>query len=315
LRRQGYACSTAWTRSWCADNLLEFIDNQLGSIGVSLGKSEFRLEDFRVSKKFMDLSAEGQALFTRLSDLETKRAEESMKMNYYEYILNYVQEQQDFSSVIAPATVGVKDPLLNNLIEQLSTLYAERNTLKLTSTEKNPKFTFLDSQVSSLRATLVENLKNLMKSSQLFIREMGEEIKRYERQVAQLPDTERNLVNIQREYKLNETLYLFLMKKKAEIALTRTGLSPDNEIIDRAVTTDPIAPKNSRNYLIGVMLGFILPVGIVVVRDLLDNKIHSFEDVAKVTRIPILGGVGHSDLANNRMVAESLRGSENCAPV
>jgi tyrosine-protein kinase Etk/Wzc len=294
---------------------LEFIDNQLGSIGVSLGKSEFRLEDFRVSKKFMDLSAEGQALFTRLSDLETKRAEESMKMNYYEYILNYVQEQQDFSSVIAPATVGVKDPLLNNLIEQLSTLYAERNTLKLTSTEKNPKFTFLDSQVSSLRATLVENLKNLMKSSQLFIREMGEEIKRYERQVAQLPDTERNLVNIQREYKLNETLYLFLMKKKAEIALTRTGLSPDNEIIDRAVTTDPIAPKNSRNYLIGVMLGFILPVGIVVVRDLLDNKIHSFEDVAKVTRIPILGGVGHSDLANNRMVAESLRGSENCAPV
>lgn len=195
-----------------ADNTIEFIEEQLLTIRDSLFLVEERLQDFRSENRVMDLSAEGSALFERLTELESKKSMETVNLQYYNYLLSYVNERKDFTSVVAPSAMGIQDQLLNTMISNLAEIYSQMNIMKLNSTERNPRYSQLKAQADAALESLQENVHSLIKASQILVEEYSREIKSIEGEISSLPATERGLVNIQRDYSLNENLYVFYFK-------------------------------------------------------------------------------------------------------
>src|SRR5690606_5609696 len=188
----------------------------------------------------------------------------------------------------------------------LSELYVQRNALGVGIKDNNPRVREIDAQIASERKVLRENLKNIISSSDIVLKDLRSRITKLEREISSFPKTERELINIQRKFELNEGLYTFLMQRQAEAGIAMASNLPDNKIIDDARILDaPIKPKGSLNYAIALLLGLIVPAGFVLGRDYFDNKIKGKEDVESVTRMPIAAMIGHSAKATNTIVLDS----------
>jgi len=278
-----------------AEKTIEFIDKQLSGITDSLQNVEMKLEGFRSEHNITDLSFQGQAIYKKLQDLEYERAMEHLKVGYYEYLLKYVVDDSSGSDLIAPSAVGITDPLFNQLIIELARLFSTREQLRMTSTSKNPFLLELDNQIESTRRTIVENVKNTLSNSRFILKEKEKQLDVVKKELSSLPKTERQFIQIQRMFTINDQIYTFLLEKRSEAAIAKASSTSDNKIIDVARVEKRIKPKKKQNYMIAFILGLLIPASIIFLMDQLRNKITDITDVEKLTTIPILGNVAHDD--------------------
>jgi MinD-like ATPase involved in chromosome partitioning or flagellar assembly len=114
---------------------------------------------------------------------------------------------------------------------------------------------------------------------------------------------ERELIGIQRGFDVNQNIYLYLLQKKAETSIARATVVSDNKVLDTASASDaPVKPKLKMVMLICALLGIILPAVFILMKDYIQNKITSREEIEKLTKIPVLGIVGHMSEAGGRLV-------------
>lgn len=278
-----------------AEKTIEFIDKQLSGITDSLQNVEMKLEGFRSEHNITDLSFQGQAIYKKLQDLEYERSMEQLKVGYYEYLLKYVNDDSNGSDLIAPSAVGITDPLFNQLIIELARLFSTREQLRMTSTSKNPFLQELDNQIESTRRTIVENVRNTLSNSKFILREKEKQLNTVKNELSSLPKTERQFIQIQRMFTINDQIYTFLLEKRSEAAIAKASSTSDNKIIDVARVERRIKPKKKQNYMIAFILGLIIPAAVVFILDQLRNKITDISDVEKLTSVPILGNVAHDE--------------------
>ncbi|MFW5752190.1 MAG: GumC family protein, partial [bacterium] len=197
-----------------ANRTIQFINSQLETISDSLNLSETRMEDFQSSNQVLNISMQSQQLLERMKELDQEREELETKNKYYHYLNNYIQSNQELETVIAPSAMGIEDPLLNSLILQLNELITEKSSQ--TSIRKNsqhPTVLRLNAQIESVKSSLLENTNNIIGQSDIALNNLNDRIERFEAQVRRLPATERDYVNIEREYRLNNETYTFLLQK------------------------------------------------------------------------------------------------------
>ena len=300
-----------------AVNTVNFINDLLTEITDSLTYTENKLQDFRKDNNVMDLSFKAQGIYEQMQKLETKRAEFLVKAKYYDYLRTYFNKNQDVSDLLAPSSMGVEDKLLNALIIELTKTNAERNSLN-TDKEKNPLLKQLNKKLQNIKSTILENLDNIVETSKISIKDIDNRVYDLEKEIGQLPQTERKLFKIERQFKLNDAIYTYLLQKRAEAQIARASNIPDNEVIDYAnlnVVGSPISPKKRLNYLIALFLGIIFPVGFVLFKELLNDKILEKKDVEKITKFSLLGHVFNNDKKSpliiknypSSRIAESIR--------
>jgi len=297
---------------------LEFIDNQLHSIVDSLNSAEQNLETFRSDNKIVDLSAEGTALFEKLEEQQAKKSLLNIKIKYYEYLSNSIKENSNFQDVITPSVIGVQDPLLNSLVGQLSQLYSEKQVIEFSATGDNPSIQIINLKLKSVLTSLRDNVKNLIASSKMEGEEIQKEINQLDVEIKKLPRTERELINIQRRFELNDNIYNYLLQKRAEVGITKAANLPDLKFIDMAYVdnTEQKSPNKMLNYIIALFLSLIIPAIYLIARDFFNDKIMTREEIELKTNIPILGSVAHNRRQNEILpvqkhpkssIAESIR--------
>ncbi len=283
-------------------NTIRFIDSQLDTISKSLNIAESDLESFRSRNQVMDLSFQAQQIFQQLQSLENQKMEIEMQTQYYQYLLSYIEESQDEESILAPSAMGVNDPLLNQLILEINQLSVEKSSY--TNIRKGADLMImqqLEARIRNAKNNIYENASNLVKSSKMSLREIDRRITELMISINSLPETERELFGIQRKFQLNDNLYTFLLERQAESQIAMASNAPDNEIIDHALMGNnghPIKPKNMINYMIGLMLGLILPAAVIALREYFNMKVDSPEVVKRITNKPIIGYIpstGESD--------------------
>ncbi len=308
------------TKTQIAENTLRFINKELAQIEDSLQRVEGILQTFRSENKIIDLSEEGKEVYNQLFELENQYSQQVTKNKYYEYLYRYLQEDRAMDAIVAPSSMGVQDPLLVQLIANLSELYVKINSLGVGITDKNPRVREIKSQIESQRKVLKENLKNIMENSDILVKDLQERIKKLEKSMAGFPKTERELINIRRKFQLNEDLYVFLMEKRAETGIAKASTLPDNRVIDEARIVDiPVKPKKGMNYAIAFVLALAFPAGYILLRDFFYTKIKSKDEVEQITSMPIAALVGHNAKDTNTVVldfpksslAESFRSMES----
>ena len=202
--------------------------------------------------------------------------------------------------------MGVTDPVLVGLVGEFAALHQQKKQLSFTVREDLPQARLLDQQLEDARAALRENVLSAINQLKLSINNVNQRISGVEKELGRLPGTERRLIGIQRKFDLNNSVYTYLLERRAEAGIAKASQITDNRIIDRAMpqNTTMIKPKEMKNYLTAALLGILIPMALIVIFDLLNNKIIGRNDIERLTKAPIIGYISHSEYHVEDPVAE-----------
>ena len=291
-----------------ASNTISFIDFQLRIIKDSLNVIENDLESFRTKNKVMNISSESAVDYETLKELESERAHLNIKQKYYQYLRDYTTSEKDYSALVVPSTLDINDPTLNRLIAELLTLVNEKQALmKNNPSSNNPFVTNLDSKIKYTKDALIENLNNLNRVSEITMRELNKDIAAIQASLGKLPVVEREFINIERKFNVNDDIYSYLLQKRAEASIAKASSTADNKVIDMATKyeSQKISPNVKSLYIAAIFLGLIVPIIITLVLYYLDNKIYTKEEVEEYTKVPFLGSVVHNEENDGKNVLDS----------
>jgi capsular exopolysaccharide synthesis family protein len=300
-----YTNVTLDEKNQIATNTIKFIEEQLVQISTSLKTAENEIESFQSNN--ISTSGTSSDAAEKLEKLDQERASLELNLKYYDYISTYINENKDFKEIVAPSAIGIGDPVLGALISQLIQLKSERNQLVITTSEKNPYLVNLDNKIRHTTESLLENLKNIIKGSNLMLKDLNQRISLTERLISKLPTKERTLLNLQRKFNLNDHIYNYLLEKRAEAGIAKASNLPDIKILEAATGYSAwmIAPQAKNIYILAVVAGLLLPFFYIFIKTITNNKVTSKAAISAYTNIPILGIIGHSVSKSNLVVSES----------
>ncbi len=276
-----------------AQKTAEFIDARIGIISKELGSTEQDLENFKRTAGITDLSSEAQIALTGNAEYEKKRVENQTQINLIVDLQKYLQGSE---YEVLPANVGLQDGGLVGAISRYNEMLIERNRLLRTSTESNPAIVNLNTSIRAMRSNVQATLDATLKGLQITKADLDREASRYSRRISDAPTQERQFVSIARQQEIKAGLYLMLLQKREENAITLAATANNAQIIDAAIADDnPVSPKRMMVYLVALFFGMGIPVGIIYLIGLTKFKIEGRADIEKLTSLPIVGDIPLAD--------------------
>ena len=276
-----------------AQKTAEFIDERIGIISKELGSTEQDLENFKRSAGITDLSSEAQIALTGNAEYEKKRVENQTQINLVMDLQRYMKGNE---YEVLPSNIGLQDAASVGAIDRYNQMLVERKRLLRTSTENNPTIINLDTSIRAMRTNVQATLDATLKGLQITKEDLAREASRYSRRINDAPTQERQFVSIARQQEIKSGLYLMLLQKREENAITLAATANNAKIIDEALADDnPISPKKTIVYLAALVLGVGLPVGVIYLIGLTKFKIEGRADVEKLTSLPVVGDIPLAD--------------------
>ena len=276
-----------------AQKTAEFIDERIGIISKELGSTEQDLENFKRSAGITDLSSEAQIALTGNAEYEKKRVENQTQINLVMDLQRYMKGNE---YEVLPSNIGLQDAASAGAIDRYNQMLVERKRLLRTSTENNPTIINLDTSIRAMRTNVQATLDATLKGLQITKEDLAREASRYSRRINDAPTQERQFVSIARQQEIKSGLYLMLLQKREENAITLAATANNAKIIDEALADDnPISPKKTIVYLAALVLGVGLPVGVIYLIGLTKFKIEGRADVEKLTSLPVVGDIPLAD--------------------
>ena len=295
-------------KNMVSENTIQFIDNELTGIQESLGSAESELKDFRKQNDLMNLDMQASQIYNSLQVLEREKADMTVNVKIYKRLQDYIKEQiDDPENLAAPSTMGINDPLLNQLVRDLVTLSQTKATQLLTQTEQHPQIVKLNEQIVTTKKTLLETINNLVINAEMGLDEINKRIAKAVSETKVLPEKQQQLINYQRNFNFNDETYKYLMQRRAEAQILKASNTPDNEILDvaRIDKTQKISPRTKMNYLIALILGLLIPAVYLFLKDFFNVSINDRKDVEKLTQFPIIGQVAQTNSKDPLVVVNS----------
>jgi len=280
-----------------ANKTIQFIEGQISEVADSLGLTSNKLKDFRTKNNVMDINYLSQSVNTQMNELGNQKAVLMVKKKYYDYIKVYFEANKELTDLLAPSALGVEDPQLTSLINQLTTLNAERSLYLDNKSFKNPNLPILNAKINKLKETIIENIDYIVNTSNITINDIDARIAKLKQQVENLPTIEKQLQIMQRDFTLNDAIYTFLLTKRSESQIAMASNSPDYEVITYASISvaNQVSPNKKIIFLASFFLGILAPIGIIFLMSSFDDSIKDRWDIDKITRFPHLGSIGRND--------------------
>ena len=281
-----------------AQKTAEFIDERIGIISKELGSTEANLESFKRDAGITDLTSEAQIALAGNAEYEKKSVENRTQISLVNDLRKYLRGNE---YEVLPSNVGLQDAALIGAIERYNEMLIERKRLLRTSTENNPTIVNLDTSIRAMKANVQATLEGTLQGLMITKESLDREASRYSRRISNAPGQERAYVSIARQQEIKAGLYLMLLQKREENAIALAATANNAKIIDEAIADDiPVSPKGSMIYLIALVLGIGIPVGIIYLIELTKFKIEGRADVEKLTSVPVVGDVPLTDEKNDK---------------
>jgi capsular exopolysaccharide synthesis family protein len=304
-----YSTQNLNRKNHIAEITIEYIDQQLSEISDSLSQTENNMQQFRSSRQLLDVSNQVSEISAQYLDLQNQMAELVTRKRYYDYLAEYIVGEDDFSNMIVPASIGIQDELLNNHIAQLISLQSQRNNLIKNQQEKNPLVQRLEIQIESTKKTISDNISAVQKTLDISIDEMNKRINRVKSEISRLPKTQRQLSGIERNYRLNDAIYNYLLEKRAEAKISQASNLPDNIIIEPAGLSGKVSPNLIMSISFALSLSIILPYVFLFLKGIMREKIDYQDKISYYTDALIIGKIPHSNRINQNLLFEFPKSS------
>lgn len=276
-----------------ATNTLRFIEERLKLITGELVDVEKDVEQYKSSRGFTDLSAEGNLFLEKAKENDAKLNEVDIQIKILDGVEKYLNSGQ---KQVSPSTLMINDPLLSSYIEKLGELAEQKDKVSLTVQAGNPFLERINTQIENTKQAIRENVSNQKKSMLLVKSSLANNNNRFEKVIRTIPHKEREFVSIQRQQNIKENLYLLLLQKREETALSYASTVTDSRIIDVPYSTPgPIKPNRNNIYLVALLIGLVVPTLVINIRELLNDKVQSRKDIENATGLNIFGEIAQKD--------------------
>lgn len=290
-----------------AVNSRQFIDKSLDTLRQQLGGVEGNLRDFMVNSQAFNIEGQAQTYLTSIQESSKNLEDMTIKITIVNWLLDYIGKAENAYKLV-PTDLGVSEPVLLALIEEYNRGLLDRESNLKTTTSNNPLIARIDANLDKIRQNMLQALRNVEASYEITknaILQRGGSLKD---DLRSLPGKSMQQVNIQRRQKILEDLYSFLLQKKLEISISSASTISNSKVVEPAYGGGlPIKPSHNSTYLTYLLIGLIIPVSVIAINEVMNDKVKHRGDIEKVTSTPILGEVGHSDGDKALVVTQNSR--------
>ena len=287
-----------------ANKTIKFINSQLGEISKSLVVSEGEMTHFRQSNKIVDVSSHTSELLGKATKFDSQQSELKLRETYLDYLTKYLKTNMEDGSVIAPSSLGLNEPMLMSMVQQINDLNTQRSNV----TEKNMYYAKYTKEMEVAKNTVLEVVKSMRASLNIEKKDLNDRNAKVNKDIEELPTKELEMISIERKYKMDDNYFTFLLQKRAESDILKASNTPDNNILDKArIMSITNSDKKSKTTLMFLLIGILIPTIIVVVIELMNNTVRSTKDVEKNSSFPLIGAVRHTQSSEPLLVSKNPR--------
>jgi tyrosine-protein kinase Etk/Wzc len=288
-------------------NTLKFINERIKYITEELTNVEQNVSSFKSNNKIFDLNSNATMFLENESENEKLLSENIIQIQLTEFIIDHLKNCK--ANELLPYNIGISNIAIDNLINNINNLILERNKLLTRSSDNNPVVINLENQISSLKGNLKESLISHKNSLKITIKVFEREKSSLERKLISAPKQEKDFREIARQQQIKETLYLFLLQKREETAISQAVTVSNIKVIDPPYSDKKVtSPKKTIVLLISLFLGLIIPIAIIYVINLLDTKVQDKSHISNLG-IPFIGDIPITDSKNKLVVGLAERSS------
>ena len=265
-----------------------FINERLSYLSDELGDVEKDVEQFKTQNELVDVQTESEVYIDGRNENESKLTENIVQIKLVNLLQDYLLRHKGFDDVL-PANLGFEDGAIVAVTNQYNKLVLERQKLLKNSKATNPSLIRIEDQLLGLRTTMEEALKANETKCKMAGNVIRENIKSYRNKIAKVPSIEREYREIEREQKIKEALYIYLLQRREENEIASAGSIGNTQIIQSASSNGiPIAPNSKKTYVVALIFGLLVPFGIFYVIFLLDTKVHDAKELEQLIMQTVL---------------------------
>lgn len=276
------------------EKTLTFINDRLRSINADLNIVEGRLEGFKQRQDIpLDISQSATNFLDQISTQDELLIDIQLRQQLLTDIRSFLQVDSNRLKPL-PVTSEILGGSLATLVTEYNTLLLEREKVLIagSATQNNPAAQLNLGQIENFRKNIILGVDQMEREFRTRETRIKERLDPILQKIETIPSTERQLLQIMREQKITETLYLYLLQKREETELSLVAEVANSRLVDYPTLAGRVSPDKNRTYLIAIFLGLLLPGGIVLLRERLDNKVYSEKDIRSLTAAPFLGMIG-----------------------
>lgn len=283
-----------------------FINERLAVLEQDLGGVDGAIASFKQQNKLTDVASEAGLATANTNQLQQDSYGLENQLQLVQFIRHYLTDPVKMKELI-PSNTGVADVNIESQIGEYNKLLLDRDKLLKSSGEENPVVAEMNQTLEVTRQTIIRTVDNAIASLKIRIRNTQALEARSAQRLSAVPQHEKYMLSVERQQKVKEQLYVYLLQKREENALAQSITESNARLIEAPKGPDgPISPIATQYYLIAVVVGLGGPLLVMVLRVLLDNKIHNRKDIEDTTSIPFLGDIPYSKVAAKAPRAEAF---------
>ena len=275
----------------------KFINDRLGKINAELGKTEGELQSYKQQNGIVELKMNAGNSVANQNSSELKLAEVETQIELFNTIAREVESSSRNLSQVIPSNVGLDDQSSTSLINKYNELVLERNRLLRSASESSPVVEPLTAQIRELNGNIRRAISAARQNLQIQRDAVSAQVNKFNEQVAETPQQERMLTQIDRQQEVKSGLYLMLLQKREENSISLAATADKGKLIDDPQLIGKISPKSTTIMLIALLIGLALPVLVILILQFFRYKIEGHDDVARLTKLPIIADVA---IASNK---------------
>jgi len=290
-------------RNQLALKTISMIDERLQLLTGELTDVEKNVEQFKQKNDLTNVSSDAEILIQQASEYNSQLAEFETQIDVLNSIESYLRGSNGDNTMV-PSSLNIQDPTLVGLISRFNDLQLQKRRMLETTPAGNPLVVDIQRQLTTLKSNILENLSNIKRGLDITKNNLQANSYRFQSRISKVPTVERGLTEINRQQSTKQGLYLFLLQKREEEALSIAAPVSNTRIVDEPrAGAFPVSPNKTSIYLGSVLLGLFLPFSFIYVKDLLDDKVQTTNDIEELTDTPILGQIALNE-TNETIVAK-----------
>lgn len=288
----------------------KFIDSRLEIVSKDLTNSDKNIENYKVKNNITDISSESGIFLESAAENDKKLLESTTQLQ----LVNYMNNELNSSKLgLMPSNIGLQDKAIAAEVSSYNELILAKEDMLKSVTEEHPNVIKLQEQISNVKRNLKSSLRLYKNNTQTILNSIQGKQNQIEGRIQKVPTHERGFRNIARQQQIVESLYLFLLQKREENEIKSASTPQNIKIVDYAYEDKkPVAPKKIKILGAALIFGFLIPFIVIYIYKLLNNTVHSKEDVEKALDAPIAGQIPKSNISiiannDNSSASEAFR--------
>jgi len=289
-------------------NTIQFIDDRLKFLSTELSDVESGLEQYKRNNDIpTEISSSAETLIQQLAEYDKEQLELEVQKSILGSLSDYLNGQLTQFEPAPISLIPDKTPVAS-LVVRYNELVLERSRLLRSATTDNPVVQNLGGQIGTLRGSILETIKNTRQELDLSLNKVRDKNSIFQSKIRTIPTKERGLIEIKRQQGIKENLFLYLLQKREETALSLAVTVPNSRVVDPAIGSGgPISPNRRSLYMTALFIGLLIPSLLVYLKYVLTNTVQGIADITAGTRVPIMGTIGYEKGINPIVLQKNSR--------